>query len=98
MRSAGFLAKTDCVDWDMLAHYTAHVAAGARRLKRYERTDPLQRRAPPRLQMQDRKRDLALFNLVKYARISLGFVRENQRNRLIFLSSKRGHSGAKLLF
>ena len=36
MRSAGFLAKTDCVDWDMLAHYTAHVAAGARRLKRYE--------------------------------------------------------------
>jgi hypothetical protein len=31
------------------------------------------------------------------ARISLGVVRENLRNRLMFLGSKNGHSGAKLL-
>jgi hypothetical protein len=37
-------------------------------------------------------------DIVKYTRISLGFVRENQRNRLIFLSSENSHSGAKSLF
>jgi len=32
------------------------------------------------------------------ARISLGFVRENWCNRLIFLSFKNSHSGANPLF
>jgi len=50
------------------------------------------------LKIVDRVNRLRLADIVKYAQISLGFVRENQRNRLIFLSSENSHSGAKPLF
>ncbi|MGB9167014.1 MAG: hypothetical protein WCC41_21635 [Rhodomicrobium sp.] len=44
------------------------------------------------------KRLKRALSAVSNARISFRFVRENWCNRLIFLSSKNGHSGAKPLF